>query len=128
MNLVIKQLLLVAIAVLYKWFLFIFAIPYTIIKSYWLLGWSEGNKQLAEWLKEIAITQDRLANAMYKEPLNDLLIYPDEKVSFGNGKETISKVLGKANQYQRFKKIGYKIAKALNILDKNHIQKAVLNQ
>lgn len=124
----IKNLTLAIISVTFKWFLFPIFFPYTILKYYWLNGWKGGNEKISGWLLEIAISQDRLANAMYKEPLNDLLIFPNNKVSFGNGKETISKVLGKAKVYKRFKHLGYQIAKALNIIDPNHVEDAIINE
>lgn len=68
--------------------------------SLWLLrrfAWVYGSlfsKDFNKYNKDIAIAKDRLANVICGPLLNRLLITKDG-YKFGNGKETISSVIGK---------------------------------
>lgn len=126
MKLLISILLLI-IAILIKWLLFPFAIAYTFARIYKVGGWKGGNEWIAVWIKDIAISQDRLGNVMYQVPFNDSCLNPSSKAYFGNGKETISAVLGKAKSINSLKITGKILVTILNLLDKNHVENALKN-
>lgn len=88
-------------------------ITYGIIRSIF-------NGTFFTWLRDIAISIDRLGNVIGKYLFNDLL-----GIGFGNGKETISARLGYNKLLGTLKKLGIFICKCLNLLDKNHVENAV---
>jgi hypothetical protein len=79
----------------------------------------------AYWF-EVAISIDRLGNAICGPLFNDIMIEKDG-YKFGNGKETLSSVYGKDERDDKLKPLGEVIVKTLDVLDKDHAKESIDN-
>jgi len=87
----------------------------------------KGNyKEWADWNKQLAIANDRYGNVLLKYASNMYVIEKDG-YKFGNGKETISSVIGKNLVLNKLKKTGKIINSILNYLDSNHSIESIDN-
>jgi hypothetical protein len=123
------NIFLVILSILLKYILFPFGFLWTILKAYYHVGWQKGNVFLADWFYKIAVSQDQLGNVMLFELLNTFLIksdYPNIDI-FGSEDETISSVLGKNKRNNTLRFCGEILVMFLNILQKNHVEKAIGN-
>ena len=76
-------------------------------------------KSFGCWILDILISIDKLANVLFKLPLNYLL---NPEYKFGNHRDTLSEVLGRNKGTC---KTCYWICRALHLLDKNHCEKSI---
>ena len=79
------------------------------------------------YFKETAINLDRFGNREFRFSLNKYLIHKDSANRFGDARETISSVLGKNQRGQTLTKLGKRLCKILDTLDKNHCKKSIRN-
>lgn len=93
---------------------------YGIIESY-------ANKELGNYFENIAISLDVSGNVLGKYLFNKALIKANG-YKFGSRYETISYVLGINNRDNTLTLLGRLIGKLLNIIDKNHLNKAIDNE
>lgn len=101
-------LILNIISSIIKWALLPIAYVFGILN----LGYSKYNRDLA-------LANDRYGNVLCSYIFNHLLITEDG-YKFGNGKETISSVIGKNKLKNKLTKLGKLIDNILNLLQKNH--------
>ena len=80
--------------------------------------------EFKEWFKDLDTASDAYGNVLIKYPANVILIKKGGD-QFGKLFDMISKVLGKNKQTKTLKKPGQLLAAGLNILDKNHVEKAI---
>ena len=73
---------------------------------------------------QIAVSKDRYGNVLGQYLFNLLLIKKDG-YKFGNGKETISSVLGKNKKYKKFSFLGMFLDKILDLMEKDHSIKSI---
>ena len=81
-------------------------------------------KKLNNYFLDIAIAVDQLGNVFCRHLLNKALA-KNSKHLFGNPDETVSGVLGKNKKAGTLTKLGLWIADNLNMLEKNHVEKAI---
>ena len=74
--------------------------------------------------KSFSISGDQFGGVMIALFANKTLIKEDSPEKFGNPKETISDNLGDNKKITDVEPLGDKIAKGLNKIDKNHVEKA----
>ena len=119
-------LILLIIAILLFILLLIPSLVWSIIK---ILGRFEllvGLKKLDSYFLSVAYSLDLLGNVLCSSLLNVVLITPNG-YQFGNWNQTISYVLGKNKSMNTLTKLGSFIARFLNLIDKNHVEKAVIS-
>jgi len=78
-----------------------------------------------QYLFKIAKSIDQLGNVVCKDLFNLTLIKQDHLNGFGNEDETISSVLGKNKGLNNLTWIGKALERLLNLIDKNHVEKAI---
>ncbi len=80
--------------------------------------------ELGKYLKSLAIILDVFGNVLGKYLFDDIL---KERIgyAFGNRLDTISYALGKNKENDTLSKFGRFMGKILNLLDKNHLEKAI---
>lgn len=81
-------------------------------------------KYISKYYRKLAIAIDRLGNVVMAEFFNAILI-TEEGHKFGDGRETISSVLGKNSRTATFKLLGYCLNEILNKIDHNHTIKNI---
>lgn len=113
-----KNLLLALIAISLT-----FLIPIGIVYSVFTRG-LHGLRDIA---KDFAIAWDRLGGAVCKHLFNDWLV-KSNGYRFGNGEDTISYVLGINKRDNTLTILGKGVANLINLLDPNHVEKAVRNK
>lgn len=74
-------------------------------------------------LKQLAILIDKAGNVILGPMFNDILI-TKQGYQFGNGQQTISKVLGINKKSNTLTRLGRLLAALLNRIDPNHVEKA----
>ena len=79
------------------------------------------------YLFKIAKSIDQLGNVVCQSFFNLILIKDDTKAPFGNEDKTISTVLGLNKKLNNLTWFGKAIERLLNLIDKNHVEKSVLN-
>lgn len=84
-------------------------------------------KESGQYLKQIAIALDAFGNVLGQHTFNELL-KDEDGYNFGNRKDTISYVLAINNRLNSLTKFGRKLAMFLNLLEKDHLEKAINNQ
>ncbi len=114
-----KNLILLLVAITLSVLIFPLALIYAIL--------TRGFNTLGKDSWETAIAIDQLGNVWCKHLFNDLLIYPSGH-RFGNPNETVSHVLGKNKATNTLYTIGKVLAWILNLIDRNHVEKAKENQ
>ena len=80
--------------------------------------------ELNSYFRQLAIANDRSGNVIGQYLFNDILIKKGG-YRFGNGKETISSVVGKNKVNKTFKSMGNVVDSTLNFLEKGHSIKAI---
>jgi hypothetical protein len=81
------------------------------------------SKDRAKYHKDIAISYDQLGNVL-GGPLFNKLLRKKRGKKFGNPDETISHILGRNKATNGLTKLGKLIAKTLNKIEPNHVEKA----
>lgn len=79
--------------------------------------------KLNYYAKTIALSIDQLGNVVLSNLFNDTLITANG-YKFGDEDETISKVLGVNKHLGELTKLGRALAWVLNLIDKDHVEKA----
>ncbi len=82
-------------------------------------------KRLSEYWRNDAVGLDRYGNYNYRSLLNATLI-KSNGYRFGDFRETISSVLGKNKRDKTLSRTGQILSKILDIIDKNHCQKSII--
>jgi len=116
------NILLLLIAWLLKLVLFPFGVALTLI----LLIFQPFTffKNIFAWVRQIAVSIDKLGNVVLQYPLNKWFI-TESGYKFGNYENTISYVLGYNKINGGLKYPGILLCAILNMLDKNHVENAV---
>ena len=109
--------ILFIIASVLKWFFTPIGYIYGFIRSITL-------KELSEWHRDLALSKDRYGNVLLKHLNNDISI-SKEGYKFGNGKETMRSVYGKNKLKKTLLMLGRLVAKILNDIEKDHVEKAI---
>lgn len=86
-------------------------------------------KLVGEYFHKLAFAYDQLGNVMIAPMANDLLITADAPKKYGDEDETISHVTGYdyVAGIRYMKPIGIFVAHTLDLVDKNHVEKAANN-
>jgi hypothetical protein len=116
--------LLFIIALILSFVLYPLGLVYSFIKLITLFKLKKALKHLNDIFFMCAILVDIMGNVFMKHLFNDLLIKPSSH-PFGYSNQTISFVLGINKQNNKLTKLGKLLADLLNLLDKNHVEKAV---
>lgn len=98
----------------------IFAIFRTVIK----FEVTKGIKKLDNYFLDLAISIDQLGNVT-AAPILNLTCIKSNGYQFGNTKETVSLVLAINLNYGKLTKFGKILAKFLDLIDKDHLQKSI---
>ncbi|MCZ2338182.1 MAG: hypothetical protein LC127_08260 [Chitinophagales bacterium] len=78
------------------------------------------------YLFKIAKSIDQLGNVVCESFFNLILIKDDSLSPFGNEDKTISTVLGLNKRLNNLTWLGKALERLLNLIDKNHVEKAIL--
>jgi hypothetical protein len=84
------------------------------------------NKNLNGYFRQDAVSRDRYANNNYRALWN-LIFIKKGGYKFGDERETISSCLGKNQEAGTLTKIGLAFCKFLNIFEKDHCKKSIIN-
>ena len=84
------------------------------------------NKELASYLKQIAIVLDVGSNVIGQYALNRAFRL-NNWYAFGNRKDTISYAMAKNKQSNNLSKFGLWVEKIINLFEKDHLNKAIKN-
>lgn len=84
-------------------------------------------KHADKYFYNLAFAIDQLGNVLCSTVFNSILLKKDPKKLYGNPDETISHVTGVNFLAGKLTWLGMAIAKILNFLDKDHVQKAAGN-
>ena len=99
------------------------AISYTIFKA--AIDKKLGSGYMSyRWL-EMAISIDKVGNAICYDLLNKICILKSSKHKFGIIRETISSVLGKNKKDKTLTDFGVALSNLLNWLDKHHVEESI---
>lgn len=82
----------------------------------------------SDYFGNVAFSIDQTGNAMGSVIMNDLLTTKDSKKLYGNVDETISHVTGVNHQDKTLTLFGIGVARMLNNVDTNHVQKASITE
>jgi len=93
---------------------------YSIFKCLCLFKWHDLN----DYFLNIAVGVDRLGNVVAGTFLMNDVMHKDKCYRYGNGRETISKVMGKNKAMKTSTEIEANFAKILNRIEPNHVEKA----
>jgi hypothetical protein len=93
---------------------------YGIFKCLCLFKW----RDLNDYFLNIAESIDRLGNVVAGTFLMNDIMSSEKCYRFGNGRETISKVMGKNKKMKTITEIENNFAKILNRIEPNHVEKA----
>lgn len=85
-------------------------------------------KRMESRCESFSISGDQFGGVMIAFFADKTLIKKDSPEKFGNPKETISDNLGDNKKIGKFEPLGDKVAKALNKIDPNHVEKASKNK
>ena len=113
--------ILFIIAVLLAWILTPLFFIYAFIRLH-------NFKRIANYLGDVAFALDQLGNVMGAPIMNDLLLKDNIKYPYGNPDHTISHVTGVNYLNNNLTWKGIIVAKILNKVDKNHVEKAAVNE
>lgn len=80
-------------------------------------------ERLNSYAKTIALSIDQLGNVVLSTLFNDIMI-TKEGYQFGNEDQTISAVLGVNKRKGTLLNIGKALSWILNVIDKDHVEKA----
>lgn len=81
-------------------------------------------KSLSDYFHKVAFGIDQLGNVMGGPIMNDFLLKKNPPLNYGNPDQTISYVTGINYKAGTLTFLGKFIAKILNFIDKDHVQKA----
>lgn len=95
-----------------------------VIKSWYKQTFKGGVTRVNEQSRDCAVSIDRTFNVLCEDLFNDTLI-TKEGYRFGNGKETISSVLGKNKMSETLSRTGWYLTNVLDWLDKDHSIKSI---
>jgi len=109
-----KNLLLFTIAFV----LFVVVLPFALIFT--------ALDTVFDLLGDLAKSIDMAGNVLLRKPMN-MWLKKEDGYQFGNPKETISYVLGMNELYHKLTGAGRSLCWILNLIDKNHCQKAIIN-
>lgn len=112
------NVLLAVVAVILLRYLLPIAVIYTII----LAMYNRSVKALSQLFRNFAISVDKLGNVICADLFN-LTLIKEDKIPFGNHKQTVSYILG-MNQ-GNLTLLGKMLVWVLDILDEDHVIKAV---
>ena len=101
--------------------LFPFFIVYAILKR-------RNLKSISQYYHNFAFSLDQLGNVVGGDLMNDLLLKKDPAKLYGNPDETISHVTGVNKLAGKLTPVGDFVAKTLNKIDPNHVEKASQNE
>jgi hypothetical protein len=114
--------LLLAIAVLLLYVLFL---PLVII-GFDIILFEKGPVEADNYLRKVAEEVDRLGNVFGAPVWNKIFIKNWATIKFGSRFDTMSYVLGMAKKEGSLTWLGSLLSDFLNLLDKNHVEKAIL--
>jgi 8-oxo-dGTP diphosphatase len=97
-----------------------FGILYAMIRSIF------GNVNSDKYFFKVAVSLDQLGNVIMAPLFNHILIESEGK-QFGDEDETISNIIGQNKSTNTLRFLGKFIAKILNKLERDHVEKAALN-
>lgn len=85
-------------------------------------------KLVGEYFHKLAFAYDQLGNVMIAPMANDIMITADAPKKYGDEDETISHVTGVnyVAGIRYMKPVGIFIAHSLDLIDKNHVEKAAV--
>lgn len=110
--------------------LIIAVLLFSIISPLYLIGGTilSGNfKNISKYCHSIAFAIDQLGNVMGGPLMNAWLLKKNPSKLYGNPDETISHVTGVNYKSGKLTSLGYFIAHCLDIVEKNHVEKAAEN-
>ena len=93
---------------------------YSLFKCLCLFKW----RDLNDYFLSIAESIDRLGNVVSGTFLMNDIMSSEKCYRFGNGRETISRVMGKNKKMKTITEIENNFAKILNRIEPNHVEKA----
>ena len=93
---------------------------YSLFKCLCLFKW----RDLNDYFLNIAESIDRLGNVVAGTFLMNDVMSSEKCYRFGNGRETISKVMGKNKKMKTITEIENNFADILNRIEKDHVEKA----
>lgn len=79
-----------------------------------------------DYLRSLAVAIDRMGNVILAPLFNKILI-TKEGYKFGNGKETMSSVIGKNEKTLTLKELGIWLSLLLDWMDENHCENSIDN-
>lgn len=85
-------------------------------------------KRISKYFHDVAFGIDQLGNVMGAPIMNDLLLTKNAIKLYGNPDETISHVTGVNYLNKSLTMFGYFVAHCLNTAEKNHVEKAAINE
>ena len=91
----------------------------------WLF-WGDVRKNLSEYYRDLAVTNDQSGNVYLKDLFNDIFV-KENGMLFGDPDETISYVLGYNYVNKSLKVAGWVFSKILNLFDRDHVINAYEN-
>ena len=121
---IIKELLLLVLAL---FLLLILGIPgffYSFIKMIVTFHWKEAMYRMAQIIRRVTVAIDEVGNVLIAEFMNDFAITKDGYL-FGDSEETISSCLGRNQRDQKLRKFGIMVVTILNVFDDNHSIKSI---
>jgi len=131
MKKILINLLLVLIAKLLILVCGSIALVYFHIKMLiWLFrfGWSKTRDYMVEYYWLMALSIDQTGGVICKDWFNDWMLKDSKVYKYGHPDQTVSHVTGVNNKKNNLRLIGRVLAKILNFIDKNHVEKAAVNE
>lgn len=121
-----KGLILFIVSVILTAIVFAVSTVFTPIYYIITLRWKSGSKALNEWFLSMAISLDQFGNGSCWKLLQTVLTKNnDETYDFGNIDETVSFAIGINDRRNNLSMFGRFVRNVLNLLDKNHCEKAI---
>ncbi len=101
-----------------------FGFLWFVFKSWYKQTFKGGVSRISDQSRDCAVSIDRTFNVLCEDLFNDILI-TKEGYKFGNGKETISSVVGKNKVKDTLSYMGKILDSILDWLDENHSIKSI---
>jgi hypothetical protein len=109
------------------------AISFVITPIYYIVTfkWKNGTKQLFKWFGLMALSFDQFGNVTCSKVLDLTMLKKDRdffSMKFGDEDDTVSYVLAINKERKTLSRFGRFIGNLLDLLDKNHLEKAIENK
>ena len=118
------SIILLTIAIILEVLLTVPSILFAIFRTIFKFRFKEGVKKFNDYILDLAISIDQLGNVT-AAPILNLTCIRSDGYQFGNTRETVSLVLAVNLNYGKLTTFGKVLAKFLDLIDKDHLRKAI---